>query len=68
MNVVGHANKRIAFDIGKFFFQFLIPTANHLPCRIQPHFVADNFTEQTCPILCADGHKIGASLGIIVSL
>jgi hypothetical protein len=68
MNVIGHAYERIAIDIGKFVYQFQIPTTNHPPCIIQPHFTVDDFPKQAFPVLGADGDEIGPGLGIIVSL
>jgi hypothetical protein len=67
MDVIGHTNEFVAWDVWIFVSQFRIPSFNHPSRVIQPHFVIGDDPEQACPVLCAEDHKIGPGLGIIVS-
>jgi hypothetical protein len=68
MNVVGHTNERIALHIGEFIFQLRVPPHHHFADGVHLHFTLVDSAEQTVPVLGTDGDKIGAGLGVIVTL
>lgn len=68
MKMIWHDNHRVAFDIGKFIFQFEIPFFNHFTGIIQIHCFINDFAEQTFAVLATNGYKIFTGLRIIIAL
>ena len=67
VEMVGHDDVFVAFDIGKFVFQFTMPFFYHLSWVVQNHFPVNDVAEQTFSVFGANGHEIRPGPGIIIS-
>lgn len=65
VDVVGHHHECIQFHTWVMIRQILPRLLNDLARRIHPHASLDDFTEQACVALRADGHQIRPCLHII---
>ena len=68
MEMIGHDDHFVAYDVWEFVLRFAIPFFHHATGIIQNHFVLHNFTKQTFSVLRANGDEIQAFRGVIVTL
>ncbi|NMA45830.1 MAG: hypothetical protein GX945_04640, partial [Lentisphaerae bacterium] len=68
VKVIGHDYEFIQINIWEMDWNIIPTLAGNISRIVQSHFAADDFPKQACPVVGADGHKIGPGLGIIVTL